>query len=547
MYTAGFALLAVLILFAIGLNHLVPYLQDLHTLRSCPGPTLAKLSDLWLGRVAAQGHRSEVVHELHKQYGTFVRLAPNHLSVASPRAIQEVYAHGSGATKSDFYDAFVSITRGLMSTRSRTEHTRKRKLVAHVFSQKSVLEFEPYTHTHVAALLRQWDRLLELGEKGGKGEEGEGWYGRMGRVWMDCLPWLNYLAFDIIGMTLVFTTKPKGDLAFGAPFGMLQACADSAPTVLSQESAMSAYGSSEKDAPEITYVPAVRIINERGDYSASIGVLPPHWRPWLVRFVPWYRNGNTSVHLLAGIAIAAISKRLAGPPTERTDLLAKLQAGRDEEGRPLGAKELTADALTQLIAGSDTTSNSSCAIAYYLAANPEAQQKLQTELDAALGGTYDPVVSYERARRLPYLEAVINEGLRIHSTSGLGLPREVPPGGLTVCGRYFPEGTILSVPTYTVHRDPEIWGYDADVFRPERWIERDKTELQKAFNPFSFGPRGCIGRNLGMMELFIIVASVFRRYHFVLENPNQELNTKEGFLRKPVACRVGIQLRAVST
>ncbi|EPS94385.1 hypothetical protein FOMPIDRAFT_62518 [Fomitopsis schrenkii] len=401
MYTAAFALLAVLILFAIGLNHLVPYLQDLHTLRSCPGPTLAKLSDIWLGRVAAQGHRSEVVHELHKQYGTFVRLAPNHLSVASSRAIQEVYAHGNGATKSDFYDAFVSITRGLMSTRSRTEHTRKRKLVAHVFSQKSVLEFEPYTHTHVAALLRQWDRLLELGEKGGKGEEGEGWYGRMGRVWIDCLPWLNYLALLISNFI--------GDLAFGAPFGMLQACADTAPT---------------KGTPEITYVPAVRIINERGDYSASIGVLPPHWRPWLVRFVLWYRNGNTSVHLLAGIAIAAISKRLAGPPTERTDLLAKLQAGRDEEGRPLGAKELTADALTQLIAGSDTTSNSSCAIAYYLAANPEVQQKLQTELDAALCRTDDPVVSYEQARHLPYLEAIINEGLRIHSTSGLGLPRE---------------------------------------------------------------------------------------------------------------------------
>lgn len=90
---------------------------------------------------------------------------------------------------------------------------------------------------------------------------------------------------------------------------------------------------------------------------------------------------------------------------------------------------------------------------------------------------------------MPYLEAVINEGLRIHSTSGLGLPREAPPGGLTVCGRIFPEGTILSVPTYTVHRDTEIWGDDADVFRPERWIERDKNELQKAFNPFSFGPR----------------------------------------------------------
>ena len=133
--------------------------------------------------------------------------------------------------------------------------------------------------------------------------------------------------------------------------------------------------------------------------------------------------------------------------------------------------------------------SSSCAIAYYLAANPEVQHKLQEELDAALGGVDDPVISYEQAKRLPYLEAVINEGLRIHSTSGLGLPREVPPGGLTVCGRYFPEGTILSVPTYTIHRDPGVWGSDVDIFHPERWFERDKTELQKAFNPFSFGPR----------------------------------------------------------
>ncbi|KAH9914221.1 cytochrome P450 [Fomitopsis serialis] len=532
MNTTSVALLALVLLFVACLAHLLPYLTDPHALRSYPGPWLAKLSDVWLGRVAAQGHRSEVVHQLHKQYGTFVRLAPNHLSICDPDGIQDVYAHGNGTTKSDFYDAFVSITRGLFNTRSRADHTRKRKVVAHVFSQKSVLEFEPYTRVHVAALFRQWDRLCGRGAEGFEGKEGEGWRREGGRVWMDCLPWFNYLAFDIIG-----------DLAFGAPFGMLQACADTAPTVLSQEAAMASYGSSGKDSPEVTYCPAVQIINERGEYSASIGVLPPRWRPWLVRFVPWYRQGATSVELLAGMAIAAISKRLAAP-TERTDLLSKLQQGKDEEGRPLGAKELTADALTQLIAGSDTTSNSSCAIAYHLAANPDVQEKLQRELDAALGGEDDPVVTFEQVRRLPYLDAVINEGMRVHSTSGIGLPREVPTGGLTVCGRFFPEGTVLSVPTYTVHRNEDVWGSDADVFRPERWLERDKNELQKAFNPFSFGPRGCIGRNLASMELFIIVASVFRRYHFVLEDTSQKLDTKEGFLRKPVKCRVGVRRRA---
>ena len=99
------------------------------------------------------------------------------------------------------------------------------------------------------------------------------------------------------------------------------------------------------------------------------------------------------------------------------------------------------------------------------------------------------MATYEGVKRLPYLEAVINETLRIHATSGIGLPRLVPDGGLTVCGRFFPAGTVLSVPTYTIHRDKAVWGEDVDDFRPERWFEQDKNLVQKTFNPFSFGPR----------------------------------------------------------
>ena len=119
------------------------------------------------------------------------------------------------------------------------------------------------------------------------------------------------------------------------------------------------------------------------------------------------------------------------------------------------------------------------------------QLKLQQELDAALAGGAedDPVAEFEVVKRLPYLEAVINEALRIHATSGIGLPRLVPAGGLTVSGVFFPEGAVLSVPTYTIHRDRAVWGEDADAFRPERWFEQDKNAMQKTFNPFSFGPR----------------------------------------------------------
>lgn len=117
------------------------------------------------------------------------------------------------------------------------------------------------------------------------------------------------------------------------------------------------------------------------------------------------------------------------------------------------------------------------------------QRKLQQELDEVLGSDDEPVSTYDQVKRLTYLPTVIDEALRIHSTSGVGLPRVVPEGGMTVCGRFFPEGTVLSVPTYTIHRDEEVWGKDTEVFRPERWFEQDKNAVQKTFNPFSFGPR----------------------------------------------------------
>ena len=136
---------------------------------------------------------------------------------------------------------------------------------------------------------------------------------------------------------------------------MLDACKDSAPVAVSHKAAMAAYGETcGSGSIEIQHFPAVQVLNDRGEYSASMGVLPPHWRP-LAKKIPWYSKGNQAVQKLAGIAVAAVAQRLA-TPTDRADLLSKLQEGRDDNGDPMGREELTAEALTQLIAGSDTTS-----------------------------------------------------------------------------------------------------------------------------------------------------------------------------------------------
>ena len=334
---------------------------------------------------------------------------------------------------------------------------------------------------------------------------------------LDCLHWFNYLAFDIIG-----------DLAFGAPFGMLEKGKDIAEI------------RKTPDAP-VTYAPAVEVLNRRGEVSGTLGCLPQlkPYAKWLPD--PFFSRGLAAVENLAGIAVARVSQRLDGKQdVERVDLLARLMEGKDESGAKLGRAELTAEALTQLIAGSDTTSNTSCAILYWVTKTPGVLQKLQKELDEAIPAGCD-IPTYEMVKDLPYMQNVIQETLRIHSTSSLGLPRLVPPGaGIEILGHHFAPYTVLSVPAYTIHHSKEIWGSNADEFVPERWD--DLTERQKnGFIPFSYGPRSCVGRNVAEMELALIVSTTFRRYDFDLYQ--KQLNTREGFLRKPLECMVGIKKR----
>jgi benzoate 4-monooxygenase len=298
---------------------------------------------------------------------------------------------------------------------------------------------------------------------------------------------------------------------------------------------------SSPDSPPV-YAPAIEILNRRGEVSATLGCLP-QLKPY-APYLPdqFFSRGLAAVQNLAGIAIARVKNRLDNPPAiERLDLLARLMQGRDEKGEPLGREELTAEALTQLIAGSDTTSNSSCAVLYYVCRTPSCLSKLQVELDAALP-TGEAVPTYEALRDLPYLGAVINETLRIHCTSGIGLPRQIPEGspGVTLRGRHFPAGTVLSVPTYSVHHSKEIWGEDADDFVPERW-ERLTSRQKNAFIPFSYGPRACVGRNVAEMEMKLIVATWARRYDVFLRQ--EHMQTREGFLRKPLALEIGLRRR----
>jgi benzoate 4-monooxygenase len=114
---------------------------------------------------------------------------------------------------------------------------------------------------------------------------------------------------------------------------------------------------------------------------------------------------------------------------------------------------------------------------------------------------------------------MLDEAISLHSTSALGHPRLVTAAsGVWFEETHLPMGTVLSVPGYTLHHSVSIWDDDVEMFNPDRFLPGNLMQRQKmALNPFSHGPRACVGQNVTMMELLLIVGTLFRRYEFLLK------------------------------
>ncbi|KAE8377276.1 cytochrome P450 [Aspergillus bertholletiae] len=492
------------------LYYFVPYVKQWR-LRDIPAPGVAAFSHLWLVFQGRRGTRTMAIDKLHKTHGKMIRVAPRHISIADDSAIQAVYGHGNGFLKAEFYDAFLNVYRSIFTSRNRVEHTRKRKAISHAFSVKSIAQVEKYAHANIEMFLKQWRSIAENKKNP-----------QTGFATFDALIWFNYLSFDIVG-----------DLAFGAPFGMLEHDRD----VVEMRK-------DPKATP--TYINAVEVLNRRGEVAATLGACPAliPYAKWLPD--PFFRLGAEAISNLAGIATSAVNRRLSlqGTAEERTDILTRLIESKDDNGNKLGRLEITGEALTMITGGSDTTSNTFGALLYWVLRTPRVLTNLQKVLDASIPPEVD-VPTFDMVKNITYLQWVIWEALRIHSTFGLGLPREIPPdkGPVEICGHTFHAGDILSVPIYTVHHSPEIWGIDVEDFVPERWDPERLTQRQKgSFIPFSTGPRACIGRNLAEMELFVGCATFFRLFDMRLEQ-KEPMKVVEGFLRKPAGLTIGIKRR----
>ncbi|KAK7896930.1 hypothetical protein LTR67_004818 [Exophiala xenobiotica] len=500
------------------------YLTDPYDLNRFPAPNMvAAVTPLWCFKHSAIGDRFQAVDRAHKELGDIVRISPDHVSINILDAIKDIYGHGSMGKlmKADFYDTLAGEYHNIANTRDRDEHQRKRKYISNAFALTNILELEPKIAGNLSVLLSKLDQMAST-EQGTRN--------------IDVHDWLSFFTFDVISQIAVSET-----------FGFVKNGSDRFR------------GQTKYGKPGKCHVVPSTITSQRAAFrfKVALGQMSKAWYDFWTRIL-WFSRGKTDVDMFTAVAIGQVRERIEKDKdleASAPDFLSRLLKDKDGRPRNLPFMELVSEAIVLLNAGSDTTSSGLTSAIWELTTHPEARKRLQQELDEALGEDYDDdnnpqVATYEQVKDLKYLQLCLTETLRLNPPIPYGPPRLViDPQGVMVAGNHFRCGATVSVPTYTIMRHPDIFP-DPDSFKPERWLEGDEVEkemMQQAYVPFSTGPRACLGRNLATTEQHIVLATLFHRYDFELEDKDFVPRLKEGFNLDPGPLPVTLRRRRRTT
>ena len=362
-----------------------------------------------------------------------------------------------------------------MSFRDQDAHKQRRKLLSRGFSQASMLDFEGHMTSKIQTLMDQWARL----SAGGK--------------IIDVYPWCLWLGFDTV-YHLMFDEDP-GSLSKGQ-----------GPTVMKYIRAW---------RPLFTYKEFVPLLEQYGIYlPGNPGKnfrLVREWKMYAVNLIRNLRNKGTKTPF-SRYALAEEDGHL---------------------GRPLTDSELAEESMGGMFGGTGTTANTFVYLLWGVLRQPRIGRKLIEELEQCTTGQSEDVIpTYTVLSQLPYLQACLNETLRLYPTIIATLPRTALRD-TTVCGIHVPKGSVVGTQNYTIHRDPEAFP-DPEDFRPERWLDedgrfKDDDRMKMAFVPFSVGSRKCIGINLAMMELVKVTAAFFLRFKNASMDPSVTAEDMEMF------------------
>lgn len=414
-----------------------------------PGPWYTNFTNLVLYYHEFTKNRRLWIHSLHQKYGPVVRLAPDEVSFADHEGMKEIYqSGGSGYEKTEFYDLFMQYGHRTMFSTLNRQDHAERK---RLFADR-------YAMTNIIKPEIMEGIEIRANSVIEKCKASAGSY-------LDVYVTLHCYALDCASHFL-FNPGGLNTLNNAKDFQLMQ---------------------------ELTY-----------HDSLAQRCLQLHY-PTLSSMIQIFQPKSTP------LSKAYVLRQAESKASVETSLMHKLQS----KSSSLATIQMAAECMDHMAAGIDTTGDGLCFLMHELSLprSQHIQSRLREELQA------NPTAKLDS---LPYLDAVIKEGLRVFPPIPMSFPRYVPPEGRVISGYDIPGGSIVSCQPYSLHfLNEATWGLDSEKFVPERWLldqdhDHDQgrriMEMNRLFFSFGGGGRGCIGRNLALMEMKTLLKGVYERF-----------------------------------
>ncbi|KAK1958659.1 cytochrome P450 [Colletotrichum sublineola] len=435
-----------------------------HPLRHYPGPKLFAATPVMLSKMITSGKAHQKLAELHKRYGPVVRLGPDTIDWADPRAFKDLMGHSKGGEGMENYRDPVNARNRPHSiiNAGREDHARMRRVLAQGFSAQSMVEQQPLIQKQIDLLIQRLHEHCKDGEP------------------LNMVAWYNYTTFDIIG-----------DLAFGEPFGCLE---------------------------KSDYHPWVSSIFNAIHANIYRNQFQRYWitQPFALWLIPKRLKEHGRRH--NQLSLDRVRKRMALGES-RPDFVQSMMM--KEGSLALSQIEIEQTADTLILAGSETTASVLSGVTFFLTTHPDVLAKLAEEVRTSFSSEKD--IDVLSVQKLRYMLAVLDESMRVYPVVPVGLTRIMKPGGDYVCEKFVPEGTRVMISQWPMYRNEKYFA-QPESFIPERWLgdARFVDDKRSALQPFSVGPRNCIGRNLAMSEMRVILAKVI--WNFDMEIADDSRN-----------------------
>ncbi|KAH7319357.1 benzoate 4-monooxygenase cytochrome P450 [Rhexocercosporidium sp. MPI-PUGE-AT-0058] len=477
------------------------YTREVTPLRKIPGPFMASLSKFWIVNKQRGFKRPLVDINLHKKYGPIVRVAPNEVMVSSPKSFRTIYGAGSHFPKGEWYIGTGDCgwsgpdNLDLLSEKNMEKYRAQRRAVGPAYSENYMRDIEKNLDSIIAkniGIMRQ----------------------RAGQS-VDLDIFFNMFASDCLSMATFSKAKNLIEL---------NKADESIHFIHRIWKYMHLAG----------YFPHFHRLFKWCTHGTSLS-----WLKRIIRLLSPLMDGRDRTSKTVSLPpehafafpISNIQQRMAQredgltsatnePPT---DIAAKLLQLQTEKGQ-LSDKWIMSMCMTNYGAGVETIGITVSALVNNIVTHG-CQDRIHQEIASAkkAGKLSTPPKLREMKDHLPYLSACLSESQRVHPVIGMPLVRTVPEGGCEVEGKFLPAGTTVGLNPWVFARDKSLYGEDANVWRPERWLEysREKVKYLETYNiTFGTGARSCPGKYLAQAVYTKIIPMLFSDFKWSFTDPD---------------------------